>query len=195
MQTLGIFNPTLLSDLPWANYGVSGDNCDAFRDPAAGAAPPTAAATGGGGGIGGMLHGGSWASATPSAGLGGLGQQSRGGDETAAGAPPHHKNPGGVTGPKGGLSAAASAASTAMDLSADGNDLTRCQLGGAWPVQGGMLFSRTPLDAEAEIGCTSRGLGDAWGGGGDMPVGDLRNTSGHISQSLSNFSSAPNGFG
>ncbi|CAB1110398.1 unnamed protein product [Ectocarpus sp. CCAP 1310/34] len=195
MQTLGMFNPTLLSDLPWANYGVSGGNCDAFRDPAAGVAPAAAAATGGGGGIGGMLHSGSWASAAPSTGLAELGQQSRGGDETASGAPPHHKNLGGVTGPRGGLSAAASAASTAMDLSADGNDLTGCQLGGAWPVQGDMLFSRIPLDAEAEIGSTNRGLGDAWGGGGDMPGGDLRNTSGHLGQSLSDFSSAPNGLG
>ncbi|CAM9766748.1 unnamed protein product [Ectocarpus sp. 4 AP-2014] len=195
MQTLGMFNPTLLSDLPWAYYGVSGGNCDEFRDPAAGAAPAAAAATGGGGGIGGMLHGGSWASATPSAGLAGLGQQSRGGDDTASGAPPHHENPGGVSGPKQGSSAAVSAASTAMDLSVDGNDLTGCQVGGAWPVQGDMLFSRTPLDAEAEIGSTNRVSGDAWGGGGDMPGGDLRNTSGHLSQSLSNFSSAPNGFG
>ncbi|CBN74261.1 conserved unknown protein [Ectocarpus siliculosus] len=160
-----------------------------------GAAPAAAAATGGGGGIGGMLHGGSWASATPSAGLAGLGQQSGGVDETASVAPPHQKNPGGVSGPKRRLSAAASVASTAMDLSADGNDLTGGQLGGAWPVQGDMLLSRTPLDAEAEIGSTNRGLGDAWGCGGGMPGGDLRNTSGHLSQSLSNFSSAPNGFG
>lgn len=195
MQTLGLFNPTLLSDLPWANYGVSGGHCDVFRDPAAGSAPAASAVTGGGGGINGMLHGGSWASATPSAGLAGLGQQSGGDDKTASVAPPHHKAPGGVSGPKQGLSAAASVAPTAMNLSADGNDLAGSQLGGAWPVEGDMLFSRTPLDAEAEIGSTNRGLGDAWGCGADMPGGDLRNSSSSLSQSLRNFSSSPNGFG
>ncbi|CAM9517147.1 unnamed protein product [Ectocarpus fasciculatus] len=202
MQTLGMFNPTLMSDVPWANYGVSG-GCEVFRDPAAGAAPAAAAAaTGGaggrgGGGIGGMFHGGSWASATPSAGLAGLGQQPGGGDETAAVAPPpHHKNPGSVSGPKRGLSAAAaSVAPTAMELSTEGSDLAGCQLGGAWPVQGDMLFSRTPLDAEADMGSTNRGLGDAWGCGADMPGGDLRNSSSHLSQPLRNFSSPPNGFG